>query len=519
LWDNKAGGSPNEVYLESGATIDVSYTDIKGGWTGTGNIDSDPLFVDPGYSDCHLQAGSPCIDAGNNDAPDLPVADFEGDLRKVDDPNTTDTGNGTAPIVDMGVDEYAPDVLRANFNADPTVAAPSLTVAFTDHSTGSPTAWSWDFDNDGQEDSSLQNPSHIYTSDGIYTVSLTVTNGVQDTVTKTDYIIVVPAPVADFTADVTSGDAPLTVNFTDQSTGSIDTWEWDFDNNGTIDSYNQSPAPWIYDETGDYTVSLTVTGLGGSDMETKTEYIHVSESGPEKIVVIREKPNGKQRLFIFNTPPGPDSDTGDPIAYDFSFGQSGTNADNIAMAGVDVDGNGIDEIAVIREKVNGKQRLFIFNAPPGPDSDTGDPVAYDFSFGQDGTNANNIAMAGVDVDGNGIDEIAVIRQKPNGKQRLFIFNAPSGPDTDTGDPIAYDFSFGRDNSDLNNIAIAGVDVDGNSIDEIAVIREKVNGKQRLFIFNAPPGPDSDTGDPVAYDFSFGQDGTNANNIAMAGIRY
>jgi hypothetical protein len=65
------------------------------------------------------------------------------------------------------------------------------------------------------------------------------------------------------------------------------------------------------------------------------------------------------------------------------------------MAGVDVDGNGIDEIAVIREKTNGKQRLFIFNAPPGPDTDTGDPIAYDFSFGQDGSNANNIAMAGI----------------------------------------------------------------------------------------------------------------------------
>jgi hypothetical protein len=82
--------------------------------------------------------------------------------------------------------------------------------------------------------------------------------------------------VADFTADTTSGAAPLTVHFTDQSTGSIDIWEWDFDNNGNIDSYDQNPVPWIYTEAGDYTVSLTVTGPGGSDTETKTDYIHVT---------------------------------------------------------------------------------------------------------------------------------------------------------------------------------------------------------------------------------------------------
>jgi hypothetical protein len=129
-------------------------------------------------------------------------------------------------------------------------------------------------------------------------------------------------------------------------------------------------------------------------------------------------------------------------------------------------------------------------------------------------------MVGVDVDGNGIDEIAVIREMPsNGKHRLFIFNAPPGPDTDTGDPIAYDFNFGNRWSNAKNIAMAGVDIDNDGIDEIAVIRQKTNGKHRLFIFNPPPGPDTDTGDPIAYDFDFGHRDSNANNIAIAGIRY
>jgi hypothetical protein len=83
-------------------------------------------------------------------------------------------------------------------------------------------------------------------------------------------------PMAEFTADTTSGTAPLAVQFTDQSTGGIETWAWDFDNDGTVDSSVQNPTPWTYTAAGDYTVSLTVTGPGGSHTETKTDYIHVA---------------------------------------------------------------------------------------------------------------------------------------------------------------------------------------------------------------------------------------------------
>ena len=86
------------------------------------------------------------------------------------------------------------------------------------------------------------------------------------------------APTAAFTADVTSGTAPLTVQFTDQSTGDeITSWAWDFENDGTVDSTDQSPSH-IYDTAGTYTVNLTVTNAGGSDSEVKTDYITVSEA-------------------------------------------------------------------------------------------------------------------------------------------------------------------------------------------------------------------------------------------------
>ena len=79
---------------------------------------------------------------------------------------------------------------------------------------------------------------------------------------------------ADFTVDVVSGTAPLTVNFTDQSAGDITSWSWDFGDGAT--STEQNPTH-TYIEPGTYTVSLTVTGPGGSDTETKDDFITVIE--------------------------------------------------------------------------------------------------------------------------------------------------------------------------------------------------------------------------------------------------
>jgi hypothetical protein len=56
---------------EGNAVVQVAYSDVEGGWPGTGNLDADPGFVDPAGGDYHLQVGSPCIDSGTADgAPD-----------------------------------------------------------------------------------------------------------------------------------------------------------------------------------------------------------------------------------------------------------------------------------------------------------------------------------------------------------------------------------------------------------------------------------------------------------------
>ena len=67
LWND----SPDEIYLSDDSTILVTYSDIQGGWEGDGNIDEDPLFVDPDNGNYYLQGGSPCLSSANcEEAPD-----------------------------------------------------------------------------------------------------------------------------------------------------------------------------------------------------------------------------------------------------------------------------------------------------------------------------------------------------------------------------------------------------------------------------------------------------------------
>ncbi|HIC95346.1 TPA: PKD domain-containing protein, partial [Candidatus Bipolaricaulota bacterium] len=79
--------------------------------------------------------------------------------------------------------------------------------------------------------------------------------------------------VAAFTATPTAGVAALSVQFTNQSTGTPTKFEWDFDSDGVIDSNIPNPT-YTYTIPGVYTVSLTVTYGGlGTSTETKEDYI------------------------------------------------------------------------------------------------------------------------------------------------------------------------------------------------------------------------------------------------------
>jgi hypothetical protein len=105
------GDTPDEIWDNSGSTV-ITYSDVQGGWPGTGNIDADPLFVDPGRGDYRLTSHSPPIDAASNPAVPADVTtDLDGNPRFLDDPDNTDCWQapgtcGDPPVVDMGAYEY-----------------------------------------------------------------------------------------------------------------------------------------------------------------------------------------------------------------------------------------------------------------------------------------------------------------------------------------------------------------------------------------------------------------------------
>jgi PKD repeat protein len=178
----------------------------------------------------------------------------------------TDAGNlGTTDSTKIMVSFLAETSgVLANFTPSVVRGAVPLTVTFTDGSSGSPTGWQWDFDNDGVVDSTLQNPTHVYTVPGNFSVRLLASNSRGEGARlANDLVLAVGVPVPTFTSAPPNGVAPLSVTFTDTSTQSPTGWQWDFDNDGTIDSTVQNPTH-VYTLPGVYTVRQIVSNEAGS---------------------------------------------------------------------------------------------------------------------------------------------------------------------------------------------------------------------------------------------------------------
>lgn len=153
-----------------------------------------------------------------------------------------------------------------NFSANNTSGCFPLRVQFADLSDAGAgntiTSWEWDFGNGVT--SVLQNPSATYTTAGLFTVTLTVTNdkGCRRTFVRSNYINVTPGVTAGFTNSTTNVcQPPATINFTNTSTGpGVLSYQWDFGDGGT--SALQNPSH-IYNTSGSYTITLITTSSAG----------------------------------------------------------------------------------------------------------------------------------------------------------------------------------------------------------------------------------------------------------------
>ena len=198
------------------------------------------------------------------------------------------------------------------FSANTTSGAAPLAVSYTNNSSGTITAYSWQF-GDGAS-STTATPSHSYATAGTYSVSLTVTGpGGTSTVTKPSYITVsaptTAAPVANFTPSTTSGTAPVTVTFTSTSTGTISAFAWTFGDGTSSTAQNPSHS---YASAGTYPVKLTVNGPGGSS--TKTSQINVAApvQGTPTASFVADRTTGNTPLAV--------SFTSNSVGTSISFG-------------------------------------------------------------------------------------------------------------------------------------------------------------------------------------------------------
>jgi PKD repeat protein len=200
-----------------------------------------------------------------------------------------------------------------------TTGTSPLTVQFADSSTNTPTSWAWSFGDGGT--STEQNPSHIYTTAGSYTVTLTATNTAgSDTVSEAAYITVTDTePVASFTANATYGTTPLAVQFNDTSTGSPTTWTWLFGDGGS--STDQNPV-YEYTDSGNYTVTLTVANSVGSNTTYTSNYINVDAATAPVASFTADFKKGTTPLTVQFT----DTSSNSPTSWHWSFGDGGTSA-------------------------------------------------------------------------------------------------------------------------------------------------------------------------------------------------
>ncbi len=210
LWN---GGS--EILKDNGSTINVTYSDIQDPWLGTGNINTDPCFVQPGYwdpngtpadsnddfwveGDYHLLAGSPCINTGDpNYTPEPKETDLDGRPRII------------AGRVDMGAYEFN-HIPVADAGPDQTLSAGRNCIAevtlngsasYDEDDDQLTFLWTWEIDDQTYEANGVS--PIIELPLGQHTIQLLVSDGIDDSEPNEVVITVLDTTPPEFTLSVT----------------------------------------------------------------------------------------------------------------------------------------------------------------------------------------------------------------------------------------------------------------------------------------------------------------------------
>ncbi len=225
----------------TGSAYNAQYNCVQGGFTGAGNISTNPNLVDPlGAYDFAPQPGSPVIDAGINSAYSSPnLLDFATNPRMVDDPDTVDTGLGTPPVIDIGALEFQPALPDCpEILDDPSggTYCAGLDLVLAVGAAGDIDGLQWQLDGvdiPGETTAVLGLKNITNDDEGAYTVVIT-SAGCKTLETQAAVVIVCLTDI-DCNGVVNSSDVGEFVNlyFADQANGTLLA---DFDHNGVSNS-------------------------------------------------------------------------------------------------------------------------------------------------------------------------------------------------------------------------------------------------------------------------------------------
>ncbi|MEZ4667068.1 MAG: PKD domain-containing protein, partial [Anaerolineae bacterium] len=210
----------------------------------------------------------------------------------------------------------------AAFTPNKTSGDSPLEVQFADQSTGQITNYAWDF-GDGQT-SADKNPLHSFVSTGTFIVKLTAIGPGGQSSTQSVITVTTPpdAPIAAFTQNTTSGNIPLAIQFTNQSTGNITSYAWDFGDGQT--SVEKDPSH-TYSSIGTFTVKLLVTGPGGSK-EAQSTITATQPIAAPVAAFTTDVSDGTAPLTVQFA----NSSTGENVSYTWDFGDGSLPSNEVS---------------------------------------------------------------------------------------------------------------------------------------------------------------------------------------------